>query len=434
MQLSYYLKTYPSDEKPGYLIVYSTKKGSVSLLKEETVLTTGKGEKGSLQPKDEELLLKLGIIVPDREAEKRDVQSIIGRLNKKNTTLNLTVLLNLDCNFACTYCYEGEMKGKLYMSEETKKHLIAFAKGKFRENMKYLNVDFFGGEPLLSVNLIRSISEELKSFAQSKGASYTFTLTTNGSLFKRGLAEELAGLGLTGIKTTLDGSAEIHNGCRPFKTGKGSFDAIVKNIKETCEVVKIGIGGNFTQGNHREFPKLLDYLKEEGLTPDKIHQIKFDPVMPRLEDDTSPADFIDACMSINDPWLIEAGIFLREEVMRHGYNTPKIQPMPCQVEIDDYYVVNYDGLIYKCPAFIGRKGFEIGDLKKGTGDYSETYRPGLYKNPECLECGYLPLCFGGCRYMAYARQGNLDLPDCKRPYLDASLETLIKQNVKYRKR
>ena len=57
---------------------------------------------------------------------------------------------------------------------------------------------------------------------------------------------------------------------------------------------------------------------------------------------------------------MKAGILLREDVLKRGYNTPKIMPMPCQVEITDSYVVNYDGVIYKCPALIGREEFSIG--------------------------------------------------------------------------
>ncbi len=429
MQLSHYLKIYPFEERPGFVLAYSTKKGSVSLLNKESFHSI---ERGSPQPNDEKLLLELGIIAHDREAEKREVQSILKRLNENNTTLNITALLNLDCNFACTYCYEGEMKGRLYMTDETRGHLIDFVKARFKEKMKFLNIDFFGGEPLLSMNLIRSISGELKSFAQGKGASYMFTITTNGSLLKRGTAEELAGLGLTGVKTTLDGPAEIHDRCRPFRTGKGSFDVIIKNIRETCDIIKIGISGNFTKENYLHFPSLLDCLKNEGLTPDKIIQIKFDPVMPRFHDNAAPTDFVDGCMSINEPWVIDAGASLREEVLRRGYNTPKIQPMPCQVELDDYYVVNYDGAIYKCPALIGKKDFKIGNLRNGTVDYSDSHKLGIWKNKECVECEYLPLCFGGCRYMKLLRDGAIDGVDCKRPYLDAILETLIKQDIKYR--
>ncbi len=429
MELSYYIKTYPFEERPGYLLLYSTKKASIILLKEETCQSI---EKGMLSSADEARLLKPGIIVPDRKAEKDAMRGLVNEVNAKNSGLNITVVLNLDCNFDCIYCYEGNMKGKLYMADETAGFLIDFIKGRFTHDKKFLNIDFYGGEPLLSTALIKSISREMKSFTQSRGASYTFTLITNGSLFKRKIAEDLSLLGLQSVKITIDGPAEVHNACRPFKSGAGSFDTIMGNIRETCDIVKIGIGGNFQRGNYESFPLLLDYLKKEGLTPDRISAVKFDPVMKRPEEDTAPADFIDGCMSINEPWLIKAGALLREEVLKRGYNTPKLKPMPCQVEIADSYVVNFNGVIYKCPAFIGKKGYEIGDLRDGVMDYSNSHKLGIYKNEDCLECEYLPLCFGGCRYMAYIRDGSIDNTDCKRPYFDATLETLIKQDIKYR--
>ncbi len=429
MELSYYIKTYPFEERPGYLLIYSTKKASIILLKEETCQSI---EKGILSSADEARLLKPGIIVPDRKGEKDAMPGLVNELNAKNSGLNITVVLNFDCNFDCIYCYEGNMKGKLYMADETAGLLIDFIKGRFTHDKKSLNIDFYGGEPLLSIGLIKSISREMKSFTQSRGASYTFTLITNGSLFKRKIAEDLSLLGLQSVKITIDGPAEVHNACRPFKSGAGSFDTIMGNIRETCDIVKIGIGGNFQRGNYESFPLLLDYLKKEGLTPDRISAVKFDPVMKRPEEDTAPADFIDGCMSINEPWLIKAGALLREEVLKRGYNTPKLKPMPCQVEIADSYVVNFNGVIYKCPAFIGKKGYEIGDLRDGVMDYSNSHKLGIYKNEDCLECEYLPLCFGGCRYMAYIRDGSIDNTDCKRPYFDATLETLIKQDIKYR--
>ena len=368
----------------------------------------------AISRRDEETLSKLGIIVPDIEEEKRSVREMIGRMNKNNSCLNITVVMNLDCNFACTYCYEGEMKGKLYMTDETAGRLTDFIKERFA-GKKFLNLDFYGGEPLLSLELIKTISSELKSFAESRGAAYTFTLVTNGSLFTRKTAEELASLGLTGIKTTLDGPAEVHNSCRPFKSGRGSFDLIIRNIRETCDIVKIGVGGNFQRQNYDRFPELLDYLEREGLGPDRLSMVKFDPVMKQPAGSAALSDFADGCMSINEPWLIEAGILLRKDILKRGYNTPKIAPMPCQVEITDSYVVNFDGAIYKCPAFIGREDFSIGNLKSGLREDRNPYHLAHWKNPECADCEYLPLCFGGCRYMSYIRDGNIDSLIAKNP-------------------
>jgi uncharacterized protein len=429
MQLSHYIKAYPCD-KPGLLLVYSTKKASISLIPEKIFSSA---ENSSLSPEDGASLSKLGIVVADREEEKRQMRHIIDRLNAKNRGLNISVIINMACNFDCIYCYEGKLKGGHYMSEDTADILIAFIKERFSEGKNLLNLDFYGGEPLLSSGLIREISESLKTFTSQRGASYTFSLVTNGSLFKRKVAEELVGVGLTAVRITIDGDAETHNRYRPFKTGAGSFETIIGNIRETCDLVKVGIGGNFDRGTYERFPLLLDFLVKEGLTPDRIHEIKFGPVAKRPDDDGSPADYTDWCLSVNEPWVYRAGEVLREEILRRGYNTPKIMPMPCQVEITDSYVVNYDGGIYKCPALVGRKGFRIGELSGAVADYSASHRLDIWKNDECMECAYLPLCFGGCRYMAYVRDGNIDRPDCKKPHFDATLESLIKQDIKYRR-
>jgi uncharacterized protein len=122
---------------------------------------------------------------------------------------------------------------------------------------------------------------------------------------------------------------------------------------------------------------------------------------------------------------------LREEILKRGFNTPRITPSFCMIESPDDIVVNYDGTLYKCPGFIGWKGLEVGDLKTGIKDYRKSHNLDLWKNKECISCEYLPLCFGGCRYMKLLRDGNIDDIDCRKPYLDATLETFIKQDVKY---
>ena len=430
MRLSHFLKIYPYEGKPGYLLLFSTKRVSMILIKQETLKTI---EQGTLSPSDEALLSKHGVIVPDQEEEKRDMLGLFDKMNASNPILNSMVVLNLDCNFACLYCYEGDMKGNLYMSDETAALLIDLIKKNFIGEKKKLLIDFYGGEPLLSLGLIKSISRELKVFTQGKGGSFNFTLVSNGSLFKRQVAEELVPLGLERIKITLDGPAEVHNKYRPFKSGAGSFDTLIKNIKETCDLVKISIGGNFESHNYEQFVSLLDFLIKEGLTPDKIDAVKFDPVSKRPEGDISPADYKGGCMSMDEPWLIKASEFLREEILKRGYKTPKISPFFCMVDNNSSFVVNFDGVIYKCPAFIGKEGFAAGDVRKGIDDYTSSYKLGLWKNnEECTECVYLPLCFGGCRYMTFIQDGTIDTLDCRKAYLDATLETFIKQEIKFR--
>jgi uncharacterized protein len=427
MQTSRYLKTYPYEERPSCLLLYSTKKASIILLKEESYKAI---EKGTLPMSDEAMLSRLGMIVPHREGERQAMLGLLDELNTKNTGFNIITVLNLDCNFACIYCFEGGMKGRLYMSNETAELLIDFIKDRFR-NKKSLNIDFYGGEPLLSTGLIKSLSQAMRSFTENKGASYSFTLVTNGSLLTERIVEELASIGLKSAKITIDGPKKNHDIFRPFKTGSGTFDVIIRNIKEASGVIKIQIGGNYTHENYRDFPRLLDYMLEEGLTPDKISTVKFDPII-KTEGDFALPDFREGCESINEPWLFEASLFLREEILKRGFNTSKIRPSPCMIEIQDDIVVNFDGTIYKCPGLIGWKSFEVGDLKTGIKDYKQSYNTDVWKRQECLECEYLPLCFGGCRYMKLLRHGKIDDVDCRKPYFDATLEAFIKQDIKYR--
>lgn len=429
MQPSYYLKVYSCEDNPDQLLLFSTKNASTILLGKETYQSM---QRGTLSPSDTATLEKLQMIVEDQDEERDTMLTLVDDLDPKNKGLSVIAVLNLDCNFACPYCFEGSIKGKHYMTAETADRLVSFIKDRLGENKDTLIVDFYGGEPLLSLDLIQSISQQVKAFAETGEAVYSFTLVTNGSLFTAQAANKLVPLGLEGVKITIDGPAEIHNRCRPFKSGAGSFDTIIKNIKATCDMVKVGIGGNFTKDNYKTFALLLDYMDQEGLTPEKISQVKFDPVLGRPKANASPVEYTQGCISIDEPWVLQAEAFLREEILKRGYHTPKPIPMVCMIENTNAYVVNYDGVFYKCPGFIGQKGFEAGNLATGLIDYSETLRLGLYKNEDCATCVYLPLCFGGCRYMAYLRDGKIDKLNCKKAYFDASLETLLKQDIKYR--
>lgn len=323
MKLSHYVKIYPYNENPGYLLLYSTKQASKLLLKEEIFRSI---LNGTLSPESEATLSRLGMLVPDIDLEKKEMLGFFDKVNEKNKTLNISVILSLDCNFNCVYYYEGDMKGKHYMTDKTAGLLLHFIKDRFTGGKELINIDFYGGEPLLSVDLIKSISAEMKSFAKGKGAVYSCHLVSNGSLFKRHTAQALAALGLTSIKVTLDGPPEVHNNFRPFKSGAGSFNSIIENIRQTCDIVKVYIGGNYTEDNYTKFPLLFGHLEKKGLSPDNISEVNFCPVMKNPADITSSVDFTDGFMSLNEPWVIQAGSLLREEILKNGYNSPKVNP------------------------------------------------------------------------------------------------------------
>ena len=101
------------------------------------------------------------------------------------------------------------------------------------------------------------------------------------------------------------------------------------------------------------------------------------------------------------------------------------------METTDAYVVNHDGTLYKCPAFVGNGDLAVGSLAEGVDETAAAYELALYKNPECLDCEYLPMCFGGCRHMTFLRDNNMDNVDCLRETFDDTLEGLIRQDTRY---
>lgn len=427
MTLSIYCKTYTHREDPDSLILFSTKKASIIHVPKSMLNDI---EKGNLSAEEKETLSELEFLVDDINEDKDKMLRFIEELNTINKKFTAIVVMNLDCNLACKYCFEGQRKGRFYMTKETADLFFEFVKNNVLSDKEEITITFYGGEPLLSKELIIYISKKMKAISESKGMRYSFSFITNGTLLTPDIVEKLKPLGLKSASITLDGPKDVHDRFRPFRSGKGSFDVILKNVRDVCDMMDIQIGGNFTEENYGEFPRLLDLFIGNKLTPDKISLIKFDPVLKEREG-IAPPDFRDGCETINEPWLFDAGILLREDILKRGYKTQRIIPGSCMIEYRDNLVINYDGGIYKCPGLIGREQFRIGDLNIGIRDYTLSHNLKNWKNAECLDCSYLPLCFGGCRYMKLVRDDNIEGVDCKKPYFDAMLEALILQDVRY---
>jgi len=311
---------------------------------------------------------------------------------------------------------------------------VAFLEERLHPGMEEVILDFYGGEPLLYVERIVRLSEALGAVLEPRGIRFSFTLVTNGSLLTPEVVARLRPLGLMGAKVTLDGPPEIHDRSRPFASGQGSFDVILENLQDCSGLFPVGLGGTYARETYPRFPELLDLLVESGLGPDRISQISFGPVMRTPETPAAP-ELCVGCATVNEPWLAEAAVFLREEVLKRGFRVPKIAPTPCMVDRTDAFTVNWDGTLAKCPGLIGDGHLAVGDLWSGFRDYGETFDLGrLERAAECRECPYLPLCFGGCRYMRLQREGHLRGVECQRPFLDATLEAHLLQDLRYRHR
>lgn len=424
MHLSRYLKVFPSLDKPDHFLLYSTLRGSMVAVPAATLQALQHGDLCTL---DTETLSRLGMLVPDPDTEKEQMRGMLERANGRSRNFKTVVVLNLDCNLDCGYCYEAQFRGGHYMSASTADLLVqTLSRERICQGWD-LTLSFYGGEPLLSLDLIERISEPLQRLAREKGVKFGFSLVTNGTLLTREVAEKLVPLGLAGAKFTLDGPSEIHNGERPFASGAGSFDAIVENMASVWDLVPINLGGNFRENNYRDFPRLLDHLVARGITPDKLRHVQFTPVTPQA----GCSDQSSGCASSDAPWLVDALMYLRGEILARGFKTSKPGVSACVVEMKDNIVVNCEGMLFKCPAFMGWEELSVGSLAGGMKQYHDSHCIGNWQTEECLECSYLPLCFGGCRFLTITQGKQMSDVDCKRQFLDATLERILQQNLAY---
>ncbi len=424
-----YLTIHRHHTIPDQLLLFSTKTGALVLLPEEdyTALQNGETENDYIDQ-----LTEMGFLIADLEAEHQQVAQYMEDINLHNPNFTVAIILGMECNFACSYCFEGKQKGKKAMDDQTADQLIAFIKDRFRPGKKKLLLQIYGGEPLLYTKRILYLAERLKPFVEEMGAEFCFDLVSNGSLLTEKVVDELNGWGLDGVKVTIDGPPDNHNHFRPFISGTESFDIIVRNLSKVCSKTKIRLGGNFTNETYQGFATVLDLLSWEGIGPNEVELVNFNIVM-RVNDKITSNEFVGGCATINEPWLRDASLHVRQEVLKRGYPIAELGPEPCAVEIDDAYTVHYDGSLYKCVTWVGHEQYKIGDIWQGiTEKYQEPHFINHWLEEEkCQKCNYLPLCFGGCRYMAYQRDGHMGEVDCRKPFLDATLESMLLQDLRY---
>ena len=204
---------------------------------------------------------------------------------KKRPTVVKALCLHIahDCNLACKYCFaeEGEYHGRrALMSYETGKQALDFliANSGSRRN---LEVDFFGGEPLLNFDVVKQLVAYGREQEKIHNKNFRFTLTTNGVLLDDDIME-FANKEMDNVVLSIDGRKEVHDRMRPFRKGAGSYDLIVPKFQKLAESRnqdRYYVRGTFTHYN-TDFSKDVLHLADLG-----FKQISVEPVVAQPTDD-----------------------------------------------------------------------------------------------------------------------------------------------------
>lgn len=323
-----------------------------------------------------------------------------GRYN--NCSLGLTIAPTLSCNFKCPYCYETP--NNIMMLPEVQDNLIK-AIEKYAENIRHLNITWYGGEPLLGKEVIWKLSEQMISLCESKNITYSAYMITNGYLINQDVIDNMKKYKISGCQITIDGPPEIHNKRRILKNSGETFDKIINNVKLLVQNdCNVGIRINIDKTNVSDVERLIKIFKKVGIDNASIN---FGQVTAYTE----------ACASVSSQCFTNeefASSTLELQKMLHRYNIkasgypyyPAIKANYCGADQINAYVIDPEGYMYKCWNSVGDVSQSVGnicDMDTISGiqmiNNIEWFEQGPFNSSKCKECNFLPICMGGCPFM-----------------------------------
>ncbi|MDO4605502.1 MAG: radical SAM protein [Helcococcus sp.] len=338
----------------------------------------------------------LGFIHDEKISQLDLIKDHLRNARYANRSLSLTIAPTIDCNFRCEYCYEKDNLKESEMSLENQKILIDFVRQKAKDS-KGIYVTWYGGEPLKAIGIIENLTKEFKSIAKENEIIYEAYMVTNGYLLTRKISGKLEDLDIKRIQITIDGDKEFHDKKRILKDKSGTFDVIIKNLKENIDILpEIALRINVDKKNSRSYTNLIDIINDF----DKDGKIQPYIAMVRNENGTYTDNL---CLNTSE-FLDEEEEFFGKNVENPWGLYPSLFNTFCAADSKNAYVINYNLDFYNCRSDMGinelnygkltKEGFKANNLKR----YYDYMHYDATEDENCKECKYLPICMGGCPY------------------------------------
>lgn len=339
---------------------------------------------------------------------------------KKRKTVVKALCLHIahDCNLACQYCFadEGEYHGQKreLMSLEVGKRALDFLIEN-SGNRVNLEVDFFGGEPLMNFEVVKEIVAYGRKREKEAGKNFRFTLTTNGMLLNDEVTE-FCNKEISNVVLSLDGRQCINDKMRPTRNGKGSYDIIVPKFQDF--VSKRGdksyyVRGTFTRNN-------LDFTEDFKLMADLgFKEISIEPVVtPDTNSYAIREEDIDRICEEYDKLALDIiERRKRGEKITFFHYMLDLNGGPCVYKRlsgcgsgTEYLAVTPTGELYPCHQFVGTEDFKLGDIYNGiqkTELVEEFKLCNVYAKDKCKDCFARFYCSGGCAANSYQFHGTI---------------------------
>ena len=337
--------------------------------------------------------------------------------NRQTVVKALCLHIAHDCNLKCQYCFagEGEYHGRrALMSFEVGKKALDFLVANSGSRVN-LEVDFFGGEPLMNWQVVKDLVSYGRSLEKTHNKKFRFTLTTNGVLLNDEILEfvnrEMANLVLS-----IDGRKEVHDRMRPMAGGQGSYDLILPKLIKAAESrnqTNYYVRGTFTRYN-KDFAADILHLADLG-----FKQISVEPVV-------APKDEPYALREEDIPELLEEYDKLAAEIIKRHKEGKDFNFFHFMIDLEggpcvykrlsgcgsgtEYLAVTPWGDFYPCHQFVGNEDFLMGNVDEGivrTDIRDEFKECNVYSKEKCRKCFAKFYCSGGCAANSYNFHGNI---------------------------
>lgn len=363
---------------------------------------------------DIESLIKAGkLYTPDTYADKA------GTFKERSGNVIKALCLHVahTCNLNCSYCFasQGKYHGeRAVMSYEVGKRALDF----LVENSgtrRNLEVDFFGGEPLMNWQVVKDLVAYARSIEKEKGKNFRFTLTTNGMLIDDDVID-FANREMSNVVLSLDGRREIHDATRVDYAGNGSYDRIVPKFQKLVAArgdKSYYMRGTFTHRNP-DFTKDLFHMADLGFT-----ELSMEPVVCAPDDPAAltPEDI----EIVKEQYEILAKEMIKRDKEGRGFTfyhyMIDLTKGPCIYKRisgcgsgTEYMAVTPWGDLYPCHQFVGEEGYKLGDIWNGVTNEAlrnEFRSCNAYARPECDDCWAKLYCSGGCAANAFHATGSI---------------------------
>ena len=346
-------------------------------------------------------------------------EPMAGHLKQKTAGVIKALCMHIahTCNLNCSYCFasQGKYHGeRALMSFEVGKRALDF----LIENSgtrRNLEVDFFGGEPLMNFDVVKQLVEYARSIEKEHGKNFRFTLTTNGVLIDDDVIE-FANKEMSNVVLSLDGRKEIHDRYRVDYAGNGSWDKIVPKFQKLVEArggKNYYMRGTFTHANP-DFLKDIQQMLDLGFTELSMEPVVCAPGEPsELTSEDMPV--------VMEQYERLAELMLQKDKEGKPFTfyhyMIDLTGGPCIYKRisgcgsgTEYMAVTPTGELYPCHQFVGEEKFKLGDIWNGvtnTATQNEFAECNVYSRAECRECWARLYCSGGCAANAYHSTGSV---------------------------